>query len=838
MNRFMNFLRCFLMILSVVFPLYSQEVRWEPQSGEIEFGRAQIRLVFEQCAPETKVDLPEVDGLKFGRFVQSSQTKMINFSVSRWVELIYTVEVSRLGKIVIPEFEVLTNKGPKQVAEVTYTSVDSTTSSGAGSGGGTTTRGQSDVVKSFLRYQPNIAWVGQVIDVVYEIFVSNRYPQKSVDRIEWKPPGLTMEPWSEMQQVENRFNGSPFAGGRVTARAMIDESFTPGQIPPVYQKLQINTGMGGLFSFPQVDEIQVKTPTNDIQVKPLPPAPAGFLKAVGQFKLTGKVVPLSVHVGEPITWTIQMEGTGNWPMGLSLPSREVSQDFRVIQPKSSQSAVGNKLFDATLTEDVVLIPEKEGSYTLPSVKLVYFDPSAGNYKTLQTEEVTVSVKPALHSSSTTPSRTSITDRSSFSQTSTSSSEGEITPSLPRDPFSGTSFGMKPFLNLSLLLGIGVLLFSMGFWVFKAIRHVPYTEPHRRRRQSLLQILTSIEQVATEPIEGIRAWRLAVIDFLEVRTAVPAANEIAEQMALWGGVPHEWRELWIESEKVLFSEQKTLDSQWISKAKAARLSLKIPSVQKWHFMKSENLFPLFLVCWLMGMTPSWGESFDELYRKGDIAQAHELAVQEVQKNPHNEWARSRLSLTYFQKQEPSKAYAHAFSAWLLSPRDEGLLWNLKVFAQKSGFAPHLHFFVHEDYRSPVVWFSVVEWQGIQIIGSLMLILGFYHYFRSRYSRGEISWSRWHQILMISGALFFLSSVGALWKYSALSNARALILVQETELKSIPTDLTDGVESKKIPAGQLATLQKEFLGWAKIRLTQGEEGWIRKPNGVLIYDQFRD
>ena len=63
---------------------------------------------------------------------------------------------------------------------------------------------------------------------------------------------------------------------------------------------------------------------------------------------------LRAAVGEPVTWTLELTGTGNWPDLGGLPARTVSQDFQVVQPKAKRVNAEGKLFDATLTEDVVL----------------------------------------------------------------------------------------------------------------------------------------------------------------------------------------------------------------------------------------------------------------------------------------------------------------------------------------------------------------------------------------------------------------------------------------------------------------------------------------------------
>ena len=129
-----------------------------------------------------------------------------------------------------------------------------------------------------------------------------------------------------------------------------------------------------------------------IEVRPLPPAPPGFSGAVGHFTLVSKVVPTTTAVGEPVTWTVELSGTGNWPDIPGLPAREVSKDFQIVQPKAKRKPVDKgKLFDATLTEDVVLVPTVAGAYVLEPVRFTYFDPKSGEYRTIETPRTTVTV---------------------------------------------------------------------------------------------------------------------------------------------------------------------------------------------------------------------------------------------------------------------------------------------------------------------------------------------------------------------------------------------------------------------------------------------------------------
>ena len=160
--------------------------------------------------------------------------------------------------------------------------------------------------------------------------------------------------------------------------------------------LVVDTNGNLLFPFSAPEMVKHTVTSNEpvLTIKPLPDgAPADFGGAVGQFTLTSKVVPTTVAVGEPVTWTLELRGTGNWPDVHGLPEREVSKDFKVLQPQAKRTPSEGKLFDAALSEDVVLIPTKPGTYTLGPVSYSYFDPGTGAYRTVEAGQTTITINP-------------------------------------------------------------------------------------------------------------------------------------------------------------------------------------------------------------------------------------------------------------------------------------------------------------------------------------------------------------------------------------------------------------------------------------------------------------
>ena len=99
---------------------FSQSVAWTdpgqipPQSG------VQLDLVFTDCQPKGNVNLPSVSGLQFsGSPGRATSFSMINFQTSSSTTLSYVVQASQNGRILIPSFEVVTDKGRVTVPSLT-----------------------------------------------------------------------------------------------------------------------------------------------------------------------------------------------------------------------------------------------------------------------------------------------------------------------------------------------------------------------------------------------------------------------------------------------------------------------------------------------------------------------------------------------------------------------------------------------------------------------------------------------------------------------------------------------------------------------------------------------
>jgi hypothetical protein len=397
-----------------------------------------------------------------------------------------------------------------------------------------------------------------------------------------------------------------------------------------------------------------------LEVQSLPPgAPAGFGGAVGQFKLVSRVVPERAAVGEPVTWTLELTGTGNWPDLGGLPARTVSQDFQVVQPKAKRVNAEGKLFDATLTEDVVLVPTKAGEYALGPVSFSYFDPQAGAYRTITAPRTTLTIAGATapRFNVTPPDATNDPAAPAVPAPPAREVAPAATPAgLPRDPLAGEARATLPFTARSLawsLAAPGLAVF--GWWLVLAYQRARKTDPLRPRRAARARVaghLAALGRVRPgEHRAALLAWQQDTARFWGLDHAAPSARALATAAELGEAGNEAWLRLWQEADQALYGPRPELPTDWLDRAQTALAARRLPGFQPWTLLRPRNLMPFAagLALWAAITGPTLEAAATAatdpagLYRRGDFAGAEKAWRRGVEQAPANWVARHNLSL---------------------------------------------------------------------------------------------------------------------------------------------------------------------------------------------------
>ena len=129
-----------------------------------------------------------------------------------------------------------------------------------------------------------------------------------------------------------------------------------------------------------------------VQIQPLPGEgrPSSFYGAVGAgFTLSAAVDQNEVEAGESVNLSVTVTSSGNLKTVKDLVFPEIP-GFKSY-PVASVSGTGKRSSKIFKT---VLVPSSSGVYTIPPIEWSYFDPTLRQYKTLQTQPITLQVLPS------------------------------------------------------------------------------------------------------------------------------------------------------------------------------------------------------------------------------------------------------------------------------------------------------------------------------------------------------------------------------------------------------------------------------------------------------------
>ncbi len=858
------------LVLLLVLPgrLFAQSVRWDPPGGSLGLNHmTQLSLVFQDCSPDgDAVQLPRVDGLVFGTPSRSSETSMVNFKVSSRYLLIYPARPTKNGTVRIPAFEIETNKGRLKVDEAVFTVED------APSAGGGVTLG--DLAAATLSTPKTSLWAGEVFPVTHQLsIVRNRY--NGLDpTVQWQPAPIVAEDWSKPNLAETVVRGERRAVNTQTTRAYAKEpgNYTLGPTSQVVS-LVVGTSGFGPFAAPLAEPRQLLTQPVELSVRPLPTPPAGFTGAVGQFTFTSKIVPLSGAVNEPITWTIELDGIGNWPDIAGLPSREVSNDFSVVQPKSKRTMKDGALFEGNLSEDVVLVPTRPGTYTLGPVRFTYFDPKAGAYKTLTTDSVTVTVGGGTTVPAAQPSGAPRFMSPPDSASSRPDLPAAVSPAppekLPRDPLATgqTGFAPRPVRTLVFVC----LLISAGcpllVWLVLAALRSRQTDPQRRRREArrrLAVILAELQAAKGQlpaAANRLREWQQETAVMWGIAHAAPGTPLLHSGVAARArDAAGAWSKLWQEADRALHGPVAPLPSDWVLRAGGALRAVRVTAWNPLSLFALRNLFPigqekterlnaeglnqairvatwLIVLLSLSVLQPSalGAEQAGDAYKRGDFSAAEKEWRVAISAAPSDWAARHNLGLALAQQDRWAEVAAQWTSAFLLNPREDITRWDLALGLQHSGMAPpELVVFsraegVHGIARaaSPGEWQLTLAGAALLLAAALVLLLlhGYRHL--GGWTKPVALTTSLLAVLLAAAATFSLHT------YGQLAHPDVALVWKQSVLHSIPTDADTSQKASPLSAGSIAVVDRTFLGWSRLAFPAGQTGWVRTDDLQLLY-----
>ena len=813
----------------------AQQVRWQLPDPHLSLGKTSpLELVFENCSPKGDPKLPEVDGLgDFGAPVgRQKQVSIINFRPTNREVFSYFVRPTRAGRIEIPAFEVETNAGTLTVPAL---SLEADAEARLSSTGERVDR----LVRATLETASTEVWEGEVFPLRYEILLlGNQQASLASDPSSWAPDGLRVAPWPESQNVRRNLGGVLRVGRLFETKAMAERAGTL-ELPPIEMDVELVSGrtfgLFGPFGGGQAERVRVPSNPLRLTVKSLPqPAAPGFTGAVGQFRLESRLTPETVAVGEPVTWSVTLRGTGNWPKNFDFPTRRVPGSMRVIEPEVKRESAPDKPFEASATQDIVIIPREPGTFDIPALQFSFFNPATGDYETLATEPARLIVtgdQPG-GTMSTIPriAPPMVGDRPPVAQ-----ALPEPGPAaLPRDPISGRGTSFRP-VSMTVLVATGATFFLalLPLWLVLARKETIRRHPNRARQIAWDEARAALEAIGNkggDPRPNLLRWQQAVAQSQGLRMPCPTLPDMATTPLF---AEEGWTDLWREAEACLFGNV-SLPSDWVERARAASGRFRPVPVPWTATFRPAHWFPALLVLGCLSVGETWADAGAEAYRTGDFPAARAVWETEIKGNPGDWVARNNLGLALAQEGNWDEATAQWARAWLAAPGEADVRWNLALGLKKASYqAPDFRRLTGDNWGNRLATLlSPGGWQ-IALLGGCALSAGAVALFLIGCYARRPAWGMIAGPAGLVGVLLMGASAFALSRYGLLADPKAALVVTTAPLLSVPTEAPVEQVAKGAPAGLLVRCEHQFLGWTQVRLANNETGWVRSETLLPLH-----
>jgi hypothetical protein len=138
-------------------------------------------------------------------------------------------------------------------------------------------------------------------------------------------------------------------------------------------------------------DVTLSSRGQEIEVRPLPTEgrPPGFTGAVGDFKLDPSEIPAAWNSGEPQQLNASVSGSGNFAL-MKAPDLTPGENWKTYPGKDEFTPGDEASFSGTKRFQFSAVPKKGGEQQV-ALTFSYFDPAAGEYKSLSSPPVKIQV---------------------------------------------------------------------------------------------------------------------------------------------------------------------------------------------------------------------------------------------------------------------------------------------------------------------------------------------------------------------------------------------------------------------------------------------------------------
>ena len=574
----------------------------------------------------------------------------------------------------------------------------------------------------------------------------------------------------------------------------------------------------------------IKAPGITLQVDPLPQRPANFSGGVGKFNISASLDKKEVKAGEPITLRVVVGGIGNLKL-LKQPVVNFPKDFDKYDAKvTDKTRLTANGVEGNMVYDFLAVPRNQGSYTIPSVELTYYDTGKNAYKTIKTQPFKVEVEKGDGTSGESE------DFASQDKDIHTIKLGKAEQHKANEMFFG-SFGYWVCLLMPLIAFVVLLI------VFRR-RAIENADIVKKRSNRAGKIATKRLRLANKLMlqgkqgEFYDEVMRALWGYMSYKLNMPAEKLNRDNIRETLG-RHFVDDATIEKFTTALDEceferyapgdaagnmNRTFESAMTAIMDIENAINEARKNQKKH-PAGYSFVWLLLAMICFGGTSAKAvtkNNADTEYQKGNYQQAIR-DYEEILKNGESAEIYFNLGNAYYRTDNITKAVLNYERARLLSPGDDDINFNLQFARSKTidKITPQSEMFFITWYKSLVNFTSVDNWAKTGILCIVMaLLLVLLYLFGPQLMLRKIGFFGGLAFFVI----FLLSNLFAFQQKQALDNRTgAIIISPSVNIKKTPAK--NSADQFVLHEGtRVDIIDKGMTDWRCIRVGDGREGWI--------------
>lgn len=355
-----------------------------------------VFLQVEVTGGKAEVDLSHVTDFKVIPRGSSSLTSIINGKMEKKFTHNYILMPLKKGKLTIPQIQVVYKGDEAFTKPITIFVAEAETSAA----------GEAKALFAKASASRSHLVAGQQAVYSLEFFTSRRL---SGVGFESAPDfnGVSVKPFDKETTYTRTINGVlyqvtrvdyliiPQQGGTVTINPavlvanVIVKSNRRSQFDPFFND--------PFFTSRESRPVRVRSNPVTLTVSPLPAylGDHAFSGLIGQFDIEAAADQVSLKAGESMTLTIRISGNGNI-MDAGVPDLTLPEEqFKVYDDSPAESIrLTSSGYEGYKEFKRAIVPVKPGRFTIPGMKLTYFDVKSNRYQTIESKAIVLDVIPS------------------------------------------------------------------------------------------------------------------------------------------------------------------------------------------------------------------------------------------------------------------------------------------------------------------------------------------------------------------------------------------------------------------------------------------------------------